>query len=276
MLQAHIEFPLVFFPLVFLEKRISMTDTLRAIVVGAYGGIGQSLCECIATSGGSAFLVGRREEPLAALADRYGWSYMVADATDWSQLDAAVTLADTAVSGLNAAVNLAGSVLLKPMHLTSRADWDATVGTNLTTAAGLLRSVVPKLFKTGGSIVLMSSAAASIGLSNHEAIAASKAGVEGLVRSAATSYATKGIRVNAVAPGLVQTAMTERVWNNPRSAEVSMAMHPLGRFGTPDELARAIHWLAHPDQSWITGQVLGVDGGLGRLKGVPIISPKST
>ena len=119
----------------------------------------------------------------------------------------------------------------------------------------------------GGSVVLMSSAAASIGLANHEAIAACKAGVEGLVRSAAMTYAAKQIRVNAIAPGLVQTALTERIWSNPRSAEVSMAMHPLGRFGTPEDVARAVLWLASPLQSWVTGQTIGVDGGLGRLKG---------
>jgi NAD(P)-dependent dehydrogenase (short-subunit alcohol dehydrogenase family) len=209
---------------------ISMA-TMQAIVVGAYGGIGQSLCSLIAESGGKAFLVGRSEESLRALANHHGWGYAVADAMDWSQLDAAVTQGVTHLGGIDAAINLAGSVLLKPMHLTSRSEWDATLGTNLTTAAGLIRAAVPKMFGQGGSIVLVSSAAASIGLANHEAIAASKAGIEGLVRSAATTYAGKNIRVNAVAPGLVQTAMTERVWSNPRSAEISLAMHPLGRFG---------------------------------------------
>jgi NAD(P)-dependent dehydrogenase (short-subunit alcohol dehydrogenase family) len=118
----------------------------------------------------------------------------------------------------------------------------------------------------GGAVVLMSSAAAQIGLSNHEAIAASKAGIEGLVRSAAMTYAAKRIRVNAIAPGLVQTPLTQRVWGNARSAEVSLAMHPLGRFGQPDEIARAIYFLIDPRNQWITGQILGVDGGLGTLK----------
>ena len=73
--------------------------------------------------------------------------------------------------------------------------------------------------------------------------------------------------MNAVAPGLVQTPLTERIWNNPRSAEVSLGMHPLGRFGQPEDVARAILWLASPEQSWVTGQSIGVDGGLGSLKG---------
>ena len=127
--------------------------------------------------------------------------------------------------------------------------------------------------KEGGSVVLMSSAAAGIGLSNHEAIAAGKAGIEGLVRSAAMTYAAKQIRVNAIAPGLVQTPLTQRVWGNARSADVSLAMHPLGRFGHPEEIARAIYFLVDPSNAWITGQVLGVDGGLGTLK--PTSTPKS-
>jgi NAD(P)-dependent dehydrogenase (short-subunit alcohol dehydrogenase family) len=246
---------------------------IKAMVVGAAGGIGLAVCEQIAAVGGAAFLVGRNEEKIRAVADKYGWACGVADATDWGQLEHAMGMAEEAMGGLNGAVNLAGSVLLKPMHLTSRADWDATIATNLTSAGGLVRAAVPRMFASGGSIVLLSSAAASIGLPNHEAIAASKAGIEGLARSAAASYAAKQIRVNVVAPGLVQTPMTERVWNNPRSAEVSLAMHPMGRFGLPADVARAIGWLLDPSQSWITGQTIGVDGGLGRLKSTPPRSP---
>lgn len=243
-----------------------MPEPMRAIIVGACGGIGQSVCVELERSGGSACLIGRSPERLHALADRFGWPCAVADATDWKQLESAVASAESILGGFQAAIHLAGSVLLKPMHLTSREEWDATLATNLTSAAGLVKYAVPRMFATGGSIVLVSSAAGSTGLANHEAIAASKAGIEGLVRSAATTYAAKGIRVNAVAPGLVQTPLTERVWNNPRSAEVSLAMHPMGRFGTPEEIARAILFLANPEQSWITGQILGVDGGLARLK----------
>ena len=122
------------------------------------------------------------------------------------------------------------------------------------------------MFSNGGSVVLVSSAAASIGLSNHEAIAACKAGIEGLVRSAAMTYAAKQIRVNAVAPGLVKTSLTEKIWGNPRASEMSLSMHPIGRFGQPEDIARAVLWLASPDQSWVTGQTIGVDGGLGKLK----------
>ena len=240
--------------------------SLSCVVVGAGGGIGRALCSQIAAAGGRAFLVGRSEEKLQSVASELGFEFMVADASNWEQLDAAVAKAEAVLGTINAAINLAGSVLLKPAHLTSRADWDNTVGAHLSSAFGLVRATAPKMFQNGGSIVLLSSAAASIGLSNHEAIAACKSGVEGLVRSAATTYAAKSIRVNAVAPGLVETPMTERIWKQPRAAEASLTMHPLGRFGQSEEIARGILFLASPEQSWITGQVLGIDGGLGKLK----------
>ena len=249
---------------------------IRAVIVGATGGIGQAVCSQLAKSGGEAFLIGRSADKLKELSQAYGWGYAVADGTDWVQLDGVVSSAEGLLGGINAAINLAGSVLLKPMHLTSRAEWDATLGANLTSAAGLLKSCVPRMLANGGSVVLMSSAAASIGLSNHEAIAACKAGVEGMVRSAAMTYAANRVRVNAVAPGLVQTPLTEKIWGNPRSAEVSLSMHPVGRFGQPEDIARAILWLASPEQSWVTGQTIGVDGGLGKLKGVGKIATSKT
>jgi NAD(P)-dependent dehydrogenase (short-subunit alcohol dehydrogenase family) len=118
----------------------------------------------------------------------------------------------------------------------------------------------------GGSIVLMSTAAARVGLANHEAIAAAKAGVVGLVISAAATYAPKGIRVNCVAPGLVRTPMTERLTANEASLKASVALHALGRIGEPADVAAAIEWLLDPAQTWVTGQVIGVDGGLGSVR----------
>jgi NAD(P)-dependent dehydrogenase (short-subunit alcohol dehydrogenase family) len=122
---------------------------------------------------------------------------------------------------------------------------------------------------TGGSVVLVSSAAALTGLPNHEAIAAAKAGIIGLTRSAAASYANSRIRFNAVAPGLVRTEMSEQLWSDEATAAGSIAMHPLGRLGEPEDIASMIAWLLDPANDWVSGQVLAVDGGLSQVRSRP-------
>jgi len=144
---------------------------------------------------------------------------------------------------------------------------------NLVSAFATVRAAVGVMRKSGGSIVLMASAAAEIGLANHEAIAAAKAGVIGLMRSAAATYAAQGIRVSAVAPGLVETPMSARITSNEAARKTSIAMHPLGRLGRPEDVAEPICWLLSPASSWVTGQVIGVDGGLASLKTRP---PRAT
>ncbi len=238
---------------------------MQSIIVGAAGSIGTALCERIAQSGGAAFLIGRTEESLQPLAERFGWHFAVADGADWSSLDAAVATGIESLGGLTSAVNLAGSIVLKPAHLTSQQDFQNAISANLMTAFGLVRATANK-FNGGGSIVLASSAAGSIGLAMHEAIAACKSGIDGLVRSAAATYSSQGVRVNAVAPGLVESNMSKRIFANPKAVETSLAMHPLGRLGQPDDVAAAIEYFMSDASSWVTGQILGVDGGLGQLK----------
>ena len=101
---------------------------------------------------------------------------------------------------------------------------------------------------------------------NHEAIAAAKAGVVGLAQSAAATYARYNIRVNCVAPGLTRTPLTATLTTNEASLKASTALHPLGRIGEPHEIASAIAWLLDPEQSWVTGQVIAVDGGLSSVQ----------
>lgn len=237
------------------------------LVIGATGGIGEALCERLAKRGDSLLLAARDAERLGALAERTGGEPFPTDARDPSSVDAAVARAVERFGRLDGAVNLVGSILLKPAHLTRPAEWDEVVAVNLGSAFHLVRGAIPALRKAGGSVVLMSSAAAGVGLVNHEAIAAAKAGVEGLVRSAAATYAGQRIRVNAVAPGLVRTPLSERLTRTPASLEASEAMHPLGRIGEPEEVASAIAWLLDAENGFVTGQVIGVDGGLATLRG---------
>lgn len=237
------------------------------LVIGAAGGIGSEVCRRLVAAGARVLMCGRRAEPLEQLAAELGQPTSIVDARNWADTAAAVTRAAEEFGKLDGAVNLAGSLLLKPAHLTTPEDWQEAIEQNLTTAMGLVRAAAPAMKAGGGgAIVLMSSGAATIGLSNHEAIAAVKAGIEGLARAAAATYASAGVRVNAVAPGLTQTPLTARVWSNPRGAEASLAMHPLGRLGTPGDIASAIQWLLSPEQTWVTGHTLTVDGGLSHLK----------
>jgi len=237
------------------------------LIVGASGGIGSTLSRRLVSSGARLWMVGRDEAKLRPLADELGQPCSVCDASDWDKVGEVVDEAIEKFGGLQGAANLAGSILLKPAHLTSKAELQDVLNQNLMTAFAVIRSVAPKLKKTGGgSIVLMSSAGASIGLMSHEAIASAKAGVAGLARASSATYGAGGVRVNSIAPGLVQTELTSRVWKNERSAESSRSMHPLGRLGRPEDIASLIQWLLSPEQSWITGQDIAVDGGLSGLK----------
>ena len=154
---------------------------------------------------------------------------------------------------------------LKPAHMTTDDEFRNIVETNLFTSFATIRVGAKLLRERGGSIVLFASAAAEIGIANHEAIAAAKAGVIGLARSAAATYASSNIRVNVVSPGLIRTELTRRIWENSASATASAQMHALGRIGEPEHAASLVDWLLNPENDWMTGQVIGIDGGLGHV-----------
>jgi NAD(P)-dependent dehydrogenase (short-subunit alcohol dehydrogenase family) len=155
--------------------------------------------------------------------------------------------------------------MLKPAHLTTKEDLDQVLQQNLYTAFSVVRAAA-KTMKKQGNVILMSTVAARVGLANHEAIAAAKAGVIGLAQAAAASYARRHLRFNVIAPGLVDTPLAKPITSNDKAREASEKMHPLGTLGTPANIAAAIDWLVSPDNHWMTGQVIGIDGGLSTVR----------
>jgi 3-oxoacyl-[acyl-carrier protein] reductase len=236
------------------------------LLVGATGGIGSALARRLAGAGWRLVLAARGEERLLTLAEEVGGESVVLDAVRFDEMDGAAAGVVERYGRLDGAVNCVGSIVLKPAHLTRAEEWEQTLALNLTSAFALVRAAARAMMDTGGSIVLVSSAAARIGMPNHEAIAAAKAGVAGLAQAAAATYATRQIRVNAVAPGLVRTPLSERITANPAGEKASLAMHALGRLGEPEDVAAMIHCLLEPSAAWVTGQVIGVDGGLSAVR----------
>lgn len=209
------------------------------IVFGATGGIGSQLCRRLHGRGARVIPAARDPQRLQSLSEEMGAPAVPLDATRFDDVESCVSMTVERFGRLDGVANCIGSLLLKPAHLTSEAEWTVTLTTNLTSAFAVVRAAT-KALTSGGSIVLVSSAAARLGLANHEAIAAAKAGIIGLTLSAAASYGPRGIRVNCVAPGLVRTSLTARLTQNELTLKASTAMHVLGRIGEPGDVAAAI------------------------------------
>jgi len=244
-----------------------MNEKKVYVIFGGTGGIGSEVARRLAADGATVVVAARGSDRLDALAaDLGGAETHRVDATDIGAVDALIKEIHTSHGRLDGIVNCVGSILLKAAHQTSEEEWRKTLAANLDSAFAVIRAGAKAMRKKGGSIVLMSSAAARVGLPSHEAIAAAKAGVIGLGHSAAASYASKGIRVNIVAPGLVDTPMASGITGNPMMLKASEAMHPLGRIGRPEEVADVVTWLVSGESAWVTGQVIGVDGGLSSVR----------
>ncbi|MBB47913.1 MAG: hypothetical protein CMJ33_05120 [Phycisphaerae bacterium] len=238
-----------------------MTQEGCIVVIGGGGGTGRALLERLSGDGRPCMVASRDQQNHAGL----DVECLACDARSFDQVDALLKTAVERHGAVTGLVNLAGSIILKPAHLINETEWNETISTNLTTAFATVRAA-GKHMRQGGSVVLVSTVAAATGLPNHEAIAAAKAGVEGLARSAAATYAARGLRCNVVAPGLVDTPLAERITKSEKTLEHSRKMHPLGRIGMPDDVASGIEFLLSQRSDWMTGQVIGIDGGLGSTR----------
>lgn len=234
---------------------------LRLLVLGGGAGIGLSAVR-LAIAAGAVVAVTTLPGESAEGAVHHGHC----DVGDPAAVTAAVDAAAVALEGIDAAIVTAGIFEHRGVSETSDADWARVIGTNLGGPFHAARALEPHFRAAkAGSLVLFSSQVGLIGHRRATAYAASKAGVNGLTKTLAIEFATFGARVNAVAPGPVETGMTAVARADPDRRRGLLEAVPLGRFGRPDEIARAALYLAAPAAAFMTGHVLVIDGGVTAL-----------
>lgn len=238
------------------------------VLIGATGGIGSEVARRLADDGARLVLGARTESDLNELAQSLNTETTVhpLDATEYEPVQGIIDAATDTYGQIDSVIHTVGSIMLKPAHLTSVDEYREQMALNVDSSFFTVKAASRALMRSGGSIVLSSSAVGRIGLNNHEAIAAAKSGIIGLTRAAAATYAKRGVRINCVAPGLVDTPLSANILKSDAGRKQSEAMHALGRVGQPEDVADAICWLADPEADWVTGQVIGVDGGLGTVR----------
>ncbi len=236
-----------------------------ALVTGARGGIGRALCAQLQSQGWQVAAVGR---DAAALADVPAQLHLAADTTTPEGAATAIALCREKLGGPTRLAHCVGSTLIAPLHRSKPEQMREVLRVNLDSALYMLGAWVEALREPPqpGAAVFVSSVVASIGVANHEAIAAAKGGIEALVRSAAASYAMQGLRVNAVAPGMTDTPMTAAMLKQPAMREAAGKQYPLGGVQTAEEVAGVMAWLLSDAAARLTGQVLPVDGGFTKIR----------
>lgn len=242
-----------------------------AIITGGGSGIGQACGELFAEEGASVVLAGRRAEKTAEAAAAItarggralGVACDVARATDVARVIRR-TMAE--FGAIHILVNSAGVLLVGTAEQTSEGEWDHVINTNLKGVFLVSRAAIPELRRAGGgSIVNISSVLGLVGMKNHAAYCASKGGVTLLTKAMALDHAADGIRVNCICPAIVETELLDELWAKTPDPEASRRLRaeqiPLGRFGTPRDVARMALFLASDESSWVTGAALPLDGG---------------
>ena len=237
-----------------------------ALVTGASGGIGGAIARALHGAGATVGLSGTREAPLEALAAELGARAHVlpCNLSDAEAVEALPKAAAGALGSLDILVNNAGITRDNLFMRMSDAEWDEVLNVNLTSAFRLSRGVLRGMMKARwGRIVNVGSVVGAMGNPGQGNYAAAKAGLVGMSKSLAYEVASRGVTVNVIAPGFVETAMTEKLTEDQR--EKILAQVPAGRMGSPAEIGAAALYLASPEAAYVTGTVLHVNGGMAMI-----------
>jgi NAD(P)-dependent dehydrogenase (short-subunit alcohol dehydrogenase family) len=234
----------------------------KYLIFGATGSIGSSLAEQLTDSGHEVHLIARNEDELKPLSEKLGCTYSVADVLEENFVERVKSDAsDLDVKGIAYCV---GSIDLKPLKRVTESDLHNCMKLNLYSAIEVIKGFQEELKKNHGSIVLFSSVAAQKGFTNHTIIASAKAAIEGLTVTLAAEFAPN-IRVNCIAPSLTSSKISQSMLKSPVVAEALAKAHPLKRLGDGKDSAAMAKFLISEESSWVTGQIIGVDGGRSQL-----------
>jgi 3-oxoacyl-[acyl-carrier protein] reductase len=235
----------------------------KALVTGATGGIGGAIARALHAQGATVALSGTRRPALDALASALGERVHVveADLADRDSVEGLVPAAEAAMGGLDILVNNAGITRDNLFLRMKDEEWDAVLAVNLTAAFRLSRAAVKGMMRRRfGRIVNIGSVVGSTGNPGQGNYAAAKAGLIGMTKALAAEVASRNITVNCVAPGMIESPMTDAL--NEKQREGILGTIPMGRLGTGEEVAAAVVYLASQEASYVTGQTLHVNGGM--------------
>jgi len=238
-----------------------------ALITGAAGGLGRLVAHKLVDEGWDVIVVSRHSSHLSEVFDER-FLQIEADCSTVSGARQIFQIAKDKGMIPTALAHCVGNIRLSALHRMTEADFNECLSANLVSAFHTLAAFVGALrdARSEGAAVLVSSVAAQIGTPNHEAVAAAKSGLEGLVRGAAATYAAAGIRVNAVAPGIMETPAAAGIIGSCAAREAAARQYPLPGIGSPDELAELMVWLLSDKAARVTGQVWALDGGFSSIR----------
>lgn len=231
----------------------------KIIIVGATGYTGSALARSYSKDNVECHLIARNEDELNKLSEETGQKYSIcSDVTNSQSVEESLKeIENDKISGLAYCV---GSIVLKSFQTTKQEDFINTFNLNVSGAIHFIRKLQKQLAESNGSIVLFSTVAVDRGFNMHSVISTAKGAIQGLTTSLAAEFAPK-IRVNCIAPSITQSKMAKPILDNARIAEQIPLKHAMKRVGKPEDLAETAKFLLSSNSSWITGQIIHVDGG---------------